>query len=332
MRKIIVAPFSKVFEKNEMFNPDSIYNNENRLKSHVLTKTILERDNYKIDTYDLISAEQISNNDIFLSYNHHPKVFRQVGKKIRYENRILIAQEPLAKLNFSPSTLKYYGKILTWNEQILNSDKVQRIKAYPITKVNVEWIPVEKRKFLTNISINKTSRFRGELYSERLKTILLAENIFPGEFDHYGVGWNTSKSFLQRIGLKSYNYISSYKGMLNGKYETLRHYKFSICYENNKTLPGNITEKIFDCFQCGVIPLYWGAPDILKYIPADTFIWRENFRSNEEMLLYIRSMPHTEISTMVSSIRSFINSDAMADFWDDTYTARIVDAVKSLPS
>lgn len=312
-----------------MFEPHSKFNNDNRLVPYIKLQEKATEYGYYIATYDLIF--KLSANDIYLSFSHHPRIFNRVGKKIKWENRILIAQEPLGKINFKKSSLKLYAHTLTWNENIIDGNRVKRIKAYPITKATIEWIPVENRKFLTNISINKTSHYKGELYSERLKTIHLAEQLFPGEFDHWGIGWNSPKTFLQKIGLKKYDYIPSYKGSLKEKYETLKQYKFSICYENTGDLRGNISEKIFDCFQCGVIPLYWGAPDVLKYIPAETFIWRENFRSNEEMLRFIKSMSNDNIALMIEAIRTFIGSEKMNDFWESTYIGKIVDVILSIP-
>jgi alpha(1,3/1,4) fucosyltransferase len=327
-KSIIVIPFSKVFANNEMFNSYSQYNNDNRLEPFIKLYNILTDLGHTITTYDL--SHNIKSTDIYLSFNHQPKIFKRIGRKINLENRILIPMEPLCIENFQESTIHSYGKVLSWNEKIIDDKRVERIKAYPIIKLTLDWIPLKERKFLTNISMNKKSSYIGELYSERLKTILLAEQLFHFEFDHYGVGWNNPKNLLQKMGLKKYQYLSSFRGALKHKYETLKQYKFSICYENTRDLPGNISEKIFDCFQCGVIPLYWGAPDVLRYIPPETFIWRENFTSNKEMLLFIKSMSDFEIASMIDAIDKFIKSDKIEEFWDETYVAAIVKIIQSL--
>ena len=48
-------------------------------------------------------------------------------------------------------------------------------------------------------------------------------------------------------------------------------YKFIICFENSKT-PGYVTEKIFNVFASGSIPIYDGAPNITDYIVPGSFI------------------------------------------------------------
>ena len=52
-----------------------------------------------------------------------------------------------------------------------------------------------------------------------------------------------------------------------------KNISFAICYENARDIPGYITEKIFDCFFAGCVPIYWGgAPNVTDHIPANTFI------------------------------------------------------------
>ena len=48
-------------------------------------------------------------------------------------------------------------------------------------------------------------------------------------------------------------------------------YKFIICFENSKT-DGYVTEKIFNVFLSGAVPIYDGAPNIGDYIVQGSFI------------------------------------------------------------
>jgi hypothetical protein len=53
--------------------------------------------------------------------------------------------------------------------------------------------------------------------------------------------------------------------------ELLNQYKFVMCFENSHA-EGYITEKIFNIFLAGSIPIYNGAPDIEKYIYPGSFV------------------------------------------------------------
>lgn len=62
-------------------------------------------------------------------------------------------------------------------------------------------------------------------------------------------------------------------------------YKFIICFENSKT-DGYITEKIFNVFLSGSIPIYDGAPNITDYIVSGSFIkYDDNIVKKINMLI-----------------------------------------------
>lgn len=330
MKRIIVIPFSQVFNNNELFNIQSRYNNDNRLSASIKLYNILTSRNFEVMTHDMVDKRSICKNDILLSYNHHPNEFRSLVHRIDKSSRILIAQEPNSKINFYQSTLSSYAKVLTWNESVLHYSNVSSITAFPITREHIDWVPVNQRKFLINISMNKQTSNNGELYSERVKAITLAEQMFQTDFDLFGIGWNKPSTFLEKLGLKKYPHFSSYRGSIKEKSGTLRYYMFSLCFENNRLMNGNISEKIFDCFQCGVIPLYWGAPDICKHIPKDLFIWREDFPSTEAMLSHLRSISVDQMESKLQKIREFLDSDRMSKFWDTTYVDTIISSINSL--
>ena len=55
------------------------------------------------------------------------------------------------------------------------------------------------------------------------------------------------------------------------KEEGLLPYRFSVVIENARE-EGYFTEKLIDCFLCGTLPIYWGAPDIERYFNPDGMI------------------------------------------------------------
>lgn len=61
---------------------------------------------------------------------------------------------------------------------------------------------------------------------------------------------------------------------------------------------GYITEKIFDCFFPGVIPIYWGAENVTDYIPQDTFIDRRNLKQTGSCANTLIKSPRKNITSM----------------------------------
>ena len=62
-------------------------------------------------------------------------------------------------------------------------------------------------------------------------------------------------------------------------------YKFVICFENSKT-DGYVTEKIFNVFLSGAIPIYDGAPNIADYVNLNSFLlFDKNILKKVELLM-----------------------------------------------
>jgi len=56
-----------------------------------------------------------------------------------------------------------------------------------------------------------------------------------------------------------------------GKSDFLKNYKFTIAFEN-RSISGYTTEKLFQPLSVGSIPIYWGNPDVCKYINKECLI------------------------------------------------------------
>ena len=56
------------------------------------------------------------------------------------------------------------------------------------------------------------------------------------------------------------------------KFDTLRRYKFCVAIENSED-EHYVTEKVYDAFVAGCVPIYFGALNVLEYVPhADAII------------------------------------------------------------
>lgn len=55
------------------------------------------------------------------------------------------------------------------------------------------------------------------------------------------------------------------------KWDAIAPYRFHLALENQSTL-GCFSEKIYDALLGLSLPFYWGAPDLARYFPADSFV------------------------------------------------------------
>src|SRR5450759_2028825 len=171
---------------------------------------------------------------------------------------------------------------------LVNSNK--RVFIPPRRLVQLDH-PVRSAKTL--VAAGRLSRLRrsepwlaSELYKDRLDAIRHFSD--SADFDLYGRGWsdrsNLSSSEASAVA-------RSYRGELPtfGKVSTLANYRFALCFENT-AFPGYVTEKIFDCFAAGCIPVYLGAPDIASMIPAGAFIDARDFSDLTGLESFIRDL------------------------------------------
>jgi len=165
-----------------------------------------------------------------------------------------------------------------------------------------------------------------DLYIDRLRAV----DYFSREshVDLYGRGWNNP--ILYNIPASSKENIRhSWRGEVDDKFDVLKKYRFSICFENS-IFDGWITEKIIDSFCAGCVPVYWGAPDITNYIPKDTFIDFREFNSYKELDEFLKKMDEKTWNKYIDNINIFLNSDQFYEFFSqERFTQRMIEIFES---
>ena len=71
--------------------------------------------------------------------------------------------------------------------------------------------------------------------------------------------------------------------------EIYKPFKFVICAENH-ALPGYITEKIINAMLAGAIPIYWGAPDVVKHFNPKSFIRVQEEKSLDDLVQKVKKI------------------------------------------
>jgi hypothetical protein len=190
------------------------------------------------------------------------------------------------------------------------------------------------RKFLVMINANKLpALYVQELYTERMRAVEFFSH--TREIDLYGPGWAEPSHHLGRSMIpwtvrrlwkgvrKRWERIYPnqllvaarrvYQGTAASKSETLSGYKFALCFENAK-FNGWITEKIFDCFFAGTVPIYWGAPDITDYVPAECFIDMRKFRDYADLREHLKAIGPRELEHYRDNARAYLSSPRFHPF------------------
>lgn len=314
---IVVNPF---YNNNKLFDlSDPFTNRDNCLFCYSELKKTMAENGFDLATSDIHPPEE---SDVVI-YNEAPK---QIPNNINSNKSILILFETELILphNWASQTHSHFKKIFTWNDSIVDDRTYFKINFSHKLPKKIERVPFSNRKFCTLIAGKKTSNHPNELYSKRLEAIKWFEKNHPDDFDYYGMGWRRidwGNDFINKVAkkVKLESFLPTktspcYKGSIESKIETLKNYKFSICYENAQNIPGYITEKIFDCFFAGCIPVYWGAPNILDHIPEECFIDRRKYQTYEELYKFLASMDQIEFNERLDKIEKFLTSEKARPF------------------
>lgn len=323
---LFIDPPYKVYNNNELFRLDSKYNRDDCNLPFSYLKEVANSRGIDVYTADyLINGIKRSNINIYCSFGEH-KNYRELSK----EKNIILS----LILTFEPPLIHpiYYKKIPTFKKyfkRVFSFSKTEGIEKFyycqPSKEVKLNLWNNNDRKFLVTIISNKGPYFffRQGLYPERIKAILYFAQF--NEIDLYGFGWNKLPIFPYWFRSKDIKKV--WKGSVTRKHETLAKYKFAICFENS-IFSGYVSEKIFDCFIAGTVPVYWGAPDVQKYISKDCFIDMRDFKDYADLRNFLRSLNQQDIKKYKDYARDYLNSELYKPFTKEYFAEIILKCVE----
>jgi hypothetical protein len=316
--------------KNECFNLNSIHNRDNcYLIEYSLKKKLYEK-KINLSTFDLNKSS-----DLNIYINNYKKVTTKNNILLLWENDKVLPENNLNFIDFGK-----FKKIYTWNDDLV--DNKFFFKFYlPVVDHRKITSTAKKYRFCCCISNNKDLRLysKKNYYQERIRAIKWFEQNALDHFDLYGSGWNSiplKYNLLNKFIRIITNYLvksdsklffKSNNGPIKNKFKILSKYKFCICYENNGDSLGYITEKIFDCFFCGVIPVYLGPSNISSFIPDSCFINRVNFSSYEKLFKYLINLSDSEVLKYQQNIKKFLNSKNAKVFFHNYFAESFSDDI-----
>ena len=114
---------------------------------------------------------------------------------------------------------------------------------------------------------------RGDLYAERRKLARVADTFREPPLDAFGGGWNGEQiSWCPLYPQRPYRCFR--ERFVEDKIRLLSEYRFTLAFENYRGRHGYITDKLFDGFLAGSVPVYLGDEGIGEIVPASAFVER----------------------------------------------------------
>jgi hypothetical protein len=259
--------------------------------------------------------------------------------------KYLIATENpyICPLNKNQHYLQSFNGVFTWNANLLHLPNTTHV--FIPNQIEVKDTPSFINRPIFSCIINANKAFptpvNDDLYQERIRVIRWYEKNAHQYFSLYGLGWSKpepaftfSKKISRRIKrlatqVFGYRPFPSYVGEVVDKGSVYQMTKFGYCYENVANLPNYISEKIFDCFFNGCVPVYWGSNTIEKHIPSNCYIDRRHFKNTEETHQFLLSINEAQYQQYQDNIKNFLASSKAMEFDTNTYVSTIVNKVLS---
>lgn len=310
--KISLIPFYPSYLDNNIFDPVKLNARDGVLEPYIKLKELFESNNYEINTVDITPIKEA---DFVIFFDLNLKYILKAYLENKLHKSIYIPFEPPVVYELhKPENLKWisklFGVVLTWQDDLVDNKKFFKFHfPMPSQSFNYEKIVFKDKKYITTIVGYKKSNRPNELYSKRIEAIKYFENKHD-DFEFFGTGWDK-------------NEFKSYSGKVDSKYNILKNYKFTICYENECNIAGLISEKIFDCFYARTIPIFWGASNPENYFPKDTYIDKRDFKTYDELNIYLLNMSEDEYNKRVEAIEKYLVSDEFKKFSSESFAKDI---------
>lgn len=243
-------------------------------------KCIAEEQGYSVIRY--VKDFSFKENDIIYFCDrqllHFYKGWRLLRKEGVLERSIAVLIESdvvdrKCGINILKKIQNCFPYFLTYQDALIDNTKF--FKIWPYINIDhtdrISTLDFKDRGLACLVATNQVfSETYGELYTERKRIVewFEKEDAYKDTFKVYGRNWEK---------------YTVYGGIPENKDIVYSKYKFAFCLENCRR-DGYITEKIFDCFCSGVVPIYMGAPNVNKYLPVDTYIDYATFSNISELV------------------------------------------------
>ena len=245
---------------------------------------------------------------------------------VPYEKRALVMIEPALVNPSLYYTAHYRGRfktVFTWDLNLLKKNPSYSRINVPVGAEPLAYaanpfrhLTFQDKRYLVAVSANRWSYMPHSAYALRLQAYKHFERAMPGRFDLYGIGWNAPRVILGRAC--GAHRLASYRGPIDGGYDAkvkvIAGYKYALCFENNASQPGYISEKIIDCFCARCVPVYYGWKGAGDYLPEGAWIDLRKFKDLAGLEAFLEGIDETRYAQYIQAIDRFMQGGDVGFF------------------
>ena len=357
---VYIDPPSHHFLRDRLFDPGTNpLAGENILAPYLALRDLLAREGIPARTVDFLPVRPDGRRNVYVSVGRVGDYRALASRRDVVLSAFLAMECPVVE----PSVFRALPRIACQVRRVLcfaGRDALKPFTRRPVAVERLVWPQCadgvhdhawrrSDRRFLCMINGNKLPRIDyRELYTARLRAVEYFSRY--GELDLYGREWDrapwrvgrTRVPYTLRRGWRWFwerrqrvrpdplyaAAARAWRGTVASKSATLGGYTFAICFENME-LEGWITEKIFDCFYAGCVPVYWGAPDVTDFVPREAFIDMRAFADFDGLRQFLHGLSPAEVQSYRNAARGFVESGAYAPFRPAAFAERVAQIVRA---
>jgi alpha(1,3/1,4) fucosyltransferase len=258
---------------------------------------------------------------------------------------VYLYENPLIRpLNRDRVALDRYAKWFAWDGDLRDDPRTVPL-LYPNRFESGPWRgPDQRPLFCVLVASNKAlpAVDPRDQYQARVRILDWYERNAPADFHLYGRGWDRPAALPGRWGrvrnqlrkiltrfLPAKSPYATWRGPVDDKIELLTRARFCLAHENCRDLAGYVTEKLFDCFRAGCVPVYVGPKEIAELIPAGCFIDGRSYANPAQLNGFLRTIDDSAYLGYQARIRDFLASPQATPFSREHFTETIVREIMS---
>ena len=294
-----------------------------------------EKEFYNNFFYKLIKNCYI--NDLEISYKPDIEVFGPVGKRYFLENskakiKIFYTGECVSQKAIAKDWSEYSDNCINDVDLSLGFDRIDEDKHQNYVRFPI-WISYNFYGLLDNKNYTKDhiKKVIDDINNAKSKKNKFASLVASHDATNIRTQMYNQISKIDYINCPSklfHNDDTLKSNFNNNKIEYLKDFKFNICPENTIS-EGYITEKLFDAFKAGCIPIYNGDENIeLDLVNKNALLFFRKNEDNTELIKEIEKL-HKDDKLFDAFQNKIKIYDSMVDYLWDRRT-KILNRLESL--
>lgn len=321
------------YANNTLFAPGAGENNGEFYLPYALLRARFLQEGIELNTPDRNAGRDVA-------FELHINCRRQDPAGRAY---VYLYENPLIRpLNRDRVALSRYARWFTWDGELLGDPRAVRLP-YPNRFETAAWTdPTERPLFCVLVASNKALAIFDprDQYQARVRILDWYERAAPRDFHLYGRGWERPAALPGRWGRIRNQFrklwhrlrpavspYATWRGPVDDKIALLRRARFCLAHENCRDLPGYVTEKLFDCFRAGCVPVYIGPAEIADLVPPGCFIDGRAFATPSALDAHLRSIDDDAYRAYQARIQAFLASPQAHPFSQENFVETVVRAI-----